>query len=276
MAGRVSAERARIRRRLRVHPAQSIVSGFTVVLLLGTGALMLPAASRSGEGTDFYDALFTATSAVCVTGLTVVDTATHWSGLGLVIILLLIQLGGLGIMIFASLVGLVLARKMSVRSRLNAATEANVIELSDIRGLVRRIVLISLLIEGVTFCFLFARFALGYGYSVGDAAWHALFHSVSSFNNAGFALYSDNLIGFASDPFICLPICAAIILGGLGFPVLLQLRREFRSTLRWTMNTRIVLAATPLLLVRGHGRTSRFWSGPTRARSAATTRRPGC
>ena len=263
MAGRVSAERARIRRRLRVHPAQSIVSGFTVVLLLGTGALMLPVSSRSGEGTNFYDALFTATSAVCVTGLTVVDTATHWSGLGLVVILLLIQLGGLGIMIFASLVGLVLARKMSVRSRLNAATEANVIELSDIRGLVRRIVLISLLIEGVTFCFLFARFALGYGYSVGDAAWHALFHSVSSFNNAGFALYSDNLIGFAADPFICLPICAAIILGGLGFPVLLQLRREFRNTLRWTMNTRIVLAATPLLLVLGTAYiTILEWSNP--------------
>ncbi|WP_457098990.1 TrkH family potassium uptake protein [Microbacterium sp. P5_E9] len=263
MAGRVSAERARIRRRLRVHPAQSIVSGFTVVLLLGTGALMLPAASRSGEGTNFYDALFTATSAVCVTGLTVVDTATHWSGLGLVVILLLIQLGGLGIMIFASLVGLVLARKMSVRSRLNAATEANVIELSDIRGLVRRIVLISLLIEAVTFCFLFARFLVGYGYSVGDAAWHALFHSVSSFNNAGFALYSDNLIGFAADPFICLPISAAVILGGLGFPVLLQLRREFRNTLRWTMNTRIVLAATPLLLVLGTAYiTILEWSNP--------------
>lgn len=246
-----------------MHPAQSIVSGFTVVLLLGTGALMLPAASRSGEGTNFYDALFTATSAVCVTGLTVVDTATHWSGLGLVVILLLIQLGGLGIMIFASLVGLVLARKMSVRSRLNAATEANVIELSDIRGLVRRIVLISLLIEAVTFCFLFARFLLGYGYSVGDAAWHALFHSVSSFNNAGFALYSDNLIGFAADPFICLPISAAVILGGLGFPVLLQLRREFRNTLRWTMNTRIVLAATPLLLVLGTAYiTILEWSNP--------------
>ncbi len=246
-----------------MHPAQSIVSGFTVVLLLGTGALMLPAASRSGEGTNFYDALFTATSAVCVTGLTVVDTATHWSGLGLVVILLLIQLGGLGIMIFASLVGLVLARKMSVRSRLNAATEANVIELSDIRGLVRRIVLISLLIEAVTFCFLFARFLVGYGYSVGDAAWHALFHSVSSFNNAGFALYSDNLIGFAADPFICLPISAAVILGGLGFPVLLQLRREFRNTLRWTMNTRIVLAATPLLLVLGTAYiTILEWSNP--------------
>ena len=101
---------------------------------------------------------FTATSAVCVTGLTVVDTATHWSPFGLVAIMVLIQLGGLGIMIFASLIGLVLARKMSVRSRLNAATEANVIELSDIRGLVRRIVLISLFIEGVTFGFLFARF----------------------------------------------------------------------------------------------------------------------
>jgi potassium uptake TrkH family protein len=234
-----------------LHPAQAVVLGFGIADLVGTGLLSLPISSRTGEWTGFIDALFTATSAVCVTGLTVLDTATHWSGFGLVVILVLIQLGGLGIMIFASLIGLAVARKLTVRSRLNTATEAKAVGFDDVRGLVRGILFISLAIVAVTFCFLAPRFALGYGYSAGDAAWYALFHSVSSFNNAGFALYTDNLIGFATDPWICLPMCAAIILGGLGFPVLMQLRRELRRPLHWSMNTRIVLWATVVLLVGG-------------------------
>jgi len=123
--------------------------------------------------------------------------------------------------------------------------------LDDVRGLVKRIVVISVVIELVTFVVLFLRFLLGYGYDLGGSAWHALFHAVSAFNNAGFALYSDSLMGFVSDPFICLPICAAIILGGLGFPVIMELRREFRRPLHWSMNTNIVLAVTAVLLVAG-------------------------
>lgn len=251
MSTRTAGAVARPRRSIRLHPAQAVVLGFALTDLIGTGLLSLPISSRTGEWTGFVDALFTATSAVCVTGLTVLDTATHWSGFGLIVILLLIQLGGLGIMIFASLVGLALARKLTVRSRLNTAAEAKAVGYDDVRGLVRGIVLISLVIEAVTFCFLAPRFALAYDYSPGDAAWHALFHAVSSFNNAGFALYSDNLIGFAADPWICLPLCGAIILGGLGFPVIMQLRKEFRRPLHWSMNTKIVLWATGLLLVAG-------------------------
>ena len=231
--------------------------------MLGTGLLMLPASSRSGEVTDFFDALFTATSAVCVTGLTVVDTATHWSAFGQVVIMLLIQIGGFGIMISAGMIGLLLARKMTVAGRLTAAAEANAIGYDDVRGLMRSIVLGSLVIEAVTFALLFPRFALGYGYGVGEAAWYSLFHSVSAFNNAGFALFSDNLIGFASDPFICLPLCGAIILGGLGFPVLRQLRKEFPHPLRWTMNTRLVLSVSIVLLLVGTLYiTALEWSNP--------------
>jgi Trk-type K+ transport system membrane component len=149
------------------------------------------------------------------------------------------------------LIGLVLARKMSVRSRLNTAAEAKVLGLDDVRGLVRRIVVTSLIIEAGVFALLLPRFVFGYDYNVAQAAWHALFHAVSSFNNAGFALYTDNLIPFVADPFICLPICAAIILGGLGFPVLMELRRQFRRPLHWSMNTKIVLWATIVLLVGG-------------------------
>lgn len=251
MTNLLAARRARLRRRLRLHPAQSIAVGFATAVLIGTGVLMLPISSSTGEVTDFYDALFTSTSAVCVTGLVVLDTATHWSVFGQVVIMLLIQLGGLGIMIFASLISLVVARRLSVRTRITAATEANALALGDVRGLVRGILLVSLLIEAITFCFLFLRFRYEYDPDPVQAAWHAVFHSVSSFNNAGFALYTDNLIPFAADPFICLPICAAVILGGLGFPVLFQLRRELRRPLHWTMNTRLVIAATLLLLVIG-------------------------
>jgi potassium uptake TrkH family protein len=227
------------------------VLGFAAAIAVGTGLLMLPIAKVGAGGATFIEALFTATSAVCVTGLIVVDTPVFWTEFGQVVILALIQLGGLGIMIFAALVGVVLARKMSVRSRLNTAAEAKSMGLDDVRGLVKRIVVISAIIEGLTFVALFLRFLLGYGYDLGGAAWHALFHSVSAFNNAGFALYSDSLMGFVSDPFICLPICAAIILGGLGFPVIMQLRREFRRPLHWSMNTNLVLSTTAVLLVAG-------------------------
>jgi potassium uptake TrkH family protein len=254
---------ARRRRAVRLHPAQVVVIGFAGAILAGTGLLALPVSSATGEWTDVYDALFTATSAVCVTGLTSVDTATHWSGFGLVVIMLLIQLGGLGIMILATLIGLVLARRVSVRSRLNAAAETSAVGFADVRTAVRGIVMISLVVEAAVFLFLFPRFVWGYGYDLGEAAWHGLFHAVSSFNNAGFALYSDNLIGFAADPWICLPICAAVILGGLGFPVILQLRREWRRPLHWSMNTRIVLWASVLLLVLGTVYiTALEWSNP--------------
>lgn len=227
------------------------MGGFAAVIAVGTALLMLPISRTGPGGASFVEALFTATSAVCVTGLTVVDTPVYWTGFGQAVILLLIQLGGLGIMIFASLIGLVLARKLSVRSRLYAATEAKAPGLEDVRGIVRGIVLISLTIEAAVFVLLFLRFSVHYGYSIGDAAWHGLFHSVSSFNNAGFALYSDNLMPFVADPFICLPIAGAVILGGLGFPVIMQLRKEFRRPLHWAMNTKIVLAATAVLLVAG-------------------------
>lgn len=246
-----SERRTLRRRRFALHPAQTVVVGFASAILLGTILLLLPMSTREGRSPSFVDALFTSTSAVCVTGLVVVDTPTYWSSFGQVVILLLIQLGGLGIMIFASLIGLLLARKLSVRSRLNTAAEAKSVGYDDVRGLVRGIVLISLLIEAATFLFLFPRFVFEYDYGVGEAAWHAVFHAISSFNNAGFALYSDSIIGFASDPFICLPMAAAVILGGLGFPVIMQLRKEFRHPLHWSMNTRIVLWGTVVLLVLG-------------------------
>lgn len=243
-------ERRRLRR-LSLHPAQAVVVGFGAAILAGTLLLMLPISKAGPGGASFVDALFTATSAVCVTGLTVVDTVSYWTPFGQVVIMLLIQTGGLGIMIFASLIGLVLARRLSVRSRLNTAAEAKATGFADVRGLVRGIVKITFAVELGVFLLLGLRFLFGYGYGLGEAAWHAGFLAVSSFNNAGFALYSDNLMGFVADPWVCLPIAAAIILGGLGFPVIMQLRKEFRRPLHWTMNTKLVLWGTIVLLVAG-------------------------
>jgi trk system potassium uptake protein TrkH len=118
---------------------------------------------------------------------------------------------------------------------------------------------VEVLLAGI----LAARFVTGYGYSPARALWHGVFHSVSAFNNAGFALYTDNLIGFAGDPWICLPIAAAVIIGGLGFPVLFELRRQYRRPIHWSMNTKLVLVGTAVLLVTGSiFLTAVEWSNP--------------
>ncbi|WP_241986229.1 potassium transporter TrkG [Cryobacterium sp. TMT2-17-1] len=237
--------------RARLHPAQVVVAGFAAAILIGTVLLMIPIATPGPGGTPLLIAAFTATSAVCVTGLTVVDTATFWTPFGQVIILALIQVGGFGIMTFASVIGLAVIRKMSLRSRMTAAAEVKSFGLEDVRGLVLGVVRISLIVESIVAVLLSLRFWIGYGEAPSRAIWLGVFHSVSSFNNAGFALFSDNLISYATDPFICLPIAAAVILGGLGFPVIMQLRKHFRNPLKWSMNTRIVLAGTITLLVAG-------------------------
>lgn len=236
--------------RRRIHPARAVVGGFAFASGVGTLLLMLPI-SAQGRAATPLEALFTSVSAVCVTGLTVVDTETFWSGFGQVVILALIQIGGLGIMLFASLIGVVLARKLSIRSRLTAASEARSIGVRDVRGLVKGIALITVVIELAVALVLFLVFVVRYGYAPLDAAWKAIFHAVSAFNNAGFALYSDNLVRYASDPIVLLPLAAATILGGLGFPVIMQLRKEFRHRLHWSMNTNIVLSATATLLLLG-------------------------
>ena len=236
---------------LRPHPAQAVLLGFAGAIAVGTGLLMLPISKSGPGGASFLEALFTATSSVCVTGLIVVDTPVYWTTFGHVVILAMIQIGGFGIMTFASVIGLAVIRRMSLRSRITAAAEVKSIGLDDVKGLILGVVQISLLVEGIVAVLLTAQFVLGYGEPPGRALWLGIFHSVSSFNNAGFALFSDSLISYAADPFICLPIAAAIILGGLGFPVIMQLRKHFRTPLKWSMNTRLVLWGTIILLVGG-------------------------
>ncbi|GAA5162133.1 potassium transporter TrkG [Pseudonocardia eucalypti] len=225
--------------------------GFLVLVLVGTVLLSMPFAVEDGQAPGLMTAVFTATSAVCVTGLVVVDTATYWSTAGELIILGLIQAGGLGIMTLASLLGLLVFRRFGLRMRLTAQTETKSIGLGEVRRLVGRVILVSLIFELVLWVMLALRLYVGYDRRVGAAAYEGLFHSVSAFNNAGFALYSDSLMGFVTDPWICLPIAVAVIVGGIGFPVVLELWRRFRTPRAWSLHTKITVLATAVLLAVG-------------------------
>ncbi|OZE02682.1 ATPase [Rhodococcus sp. 05-2255-3B1] len=235
-----------------------MATGFALAIALGAGVLMLPAATVPGSETGFLQALFTSTSAVSLTGLIVVDTPVYWSGFGQGVILGLIQIGGFGIMTIASLVGLVLADRIGLRGRLNAAAEVRTSGLGDVRSVVVGVFRTSLIIESVVAIALAARFVIGYDEPLGRALWLGTFHAVSAFNNAGFALFSDNMIGFATDPWICVPLLIAVVLGGIGFPVLFEIARRVRSRAlgrrtgrRWSLHTRMTLTVTGILLILG-------------------------
>ncbi len=235
--------------------AQLVVAGFVVLLAAGTGLLMLPVSSQGPGGTDLHTALFTATSAGCVTGLTIVDTGTYWSPFGQVVLLALMQLGGLGVMTFASLLGLLVAGRLGLRSRLLAQSETRTLDLGTVSSVVAGIVRVSLVIEAAVLVALFLRWWLGYGESTGRALWLATFHTVSAYNNAGFALWGDSLVGFAGDPWVLVPLMAAFVLGGLGYPVLLEVLRSLRApggrARLWSLHTRLTLVMTAALLVLG-------------------------
>lgn len=256
-----------VSRTVRVHPhlrpVQIILLGFLTVILVGTALLMTPAATAGTHSASFIESVFTATSAVCVTGLILVDTATYWSGFGEAVILALIQIGGFGVMTFATVVGLVVMGRFSLRSKLVAAAEAKSLGLADLRALVTGIVKISLLIEAVLAVILTLRFMLAYDKPMGEALWQGVFHSVSAFNNAGFSLFSDSMVRFVGDPVICLSMSGAIILGGLGFPVIIQLRRHLRTPRLWSMHTRLVVWGTVVLLTLGSVMITAFeWNNP--------------
>ncbi|BDZ41716.1 potassium transporter Trk [Paraoerskovia sediminicola] len=236
-----------------LHPAQVIVLGFFLTLAAGTAALMLPIA-RAGKGSaSFMEALFTAASAVCVTGLSIVDTRTFWTPFADVVILVLIQIGGLGVMTFATVLGIVVARRIGLRTRITAAAETKTHGIGGIRALTLRVIKTAMIIEGIIAVILWLWWWLFHGEHPLHALWLGIFHAVSAFNNAGFSLFSDSLVGYATDPMIVLPICAAVIIGGMGFPVLHELHRTYRRPVHWTMNTRLVLVVSAALLAIGTG-----------------------
>jgi len=199
---------------------------FAALCGVGTLLLMLPI-MRTGEGSASPAvALFTSVSATCVTGLAVVDTATYWSIPGQVAILLLIQIGGFGIQALGTLWILLLNRKLGTASRLAAQAETGVLTQGDVRQVLTALAVITVTVESVVALLLGARFWWGYDLPLGEAAWQGVFHSISAFNNAGFALASDSLMTYGQDPWILGPVSVAIVIGGLGFLVVLELFRR--------------------------------------------------
>jgi len=225
---------------------------YLVAIAIGTALLMLPASTTALRPPRLIDAAFTSVSALCITGLATVDTATFWSPFGQIVIMVLIQVGGFGIVTLGTLLALVATGRISLQGSLLASRELQQRSLADSLRLPGRIALVMLVAEALTAVALTLGFR-PYTDTWSEAAWLGLFHSVSSFNNAGFALFSDNLMGFVGDPAVILPICAAIIVGGIGFPVLFEVARRGRRTGRthWSAHTRLTVYGTIALLVVG-------------------------
>ncbi|TVL88619.1 TrkH family potassium uptake protein [Streptomyces sp. SAJ15] len=238
------------------HPARTVVFAFGVVVLVGTALLSLPLASEGGSGAGFVTSLFTSTSAVCVTGLAVVDTGSYWSGFGEGVILGLVQLGGFGIMTMASLLALLVSGRLRLRMQLTAQAETKSLGIGNVRRVLLGVAGTTVVVELILATALALRFRFGYDRAPWDAAYQGLFHSVSAFNNAGFGLHVDNLSQYRQDPWVTLPIAAAVILGGIGFPVLLELlrhrgRRRLTGRRHWSLHTRLTLITTVVLLTAG-------------------------
>ncbi|GLU47734.1 TrkH family potassium uptake protein [Nocardiopsis ansamitocini] len=244
-------------------PGRVFVMLFGTVALIGTGLLLLPIAHGEENGATVVQALFTAVSALCVAGLAVVDIGAHWSVFGELVILTLIQIGGLGIMTLASVLGLVVIRRFGLRMQLSVQTESRTLNVGDARGIVVRILKVSLACEAVTAAILVPQMWLGHDMALDTALYSGTFHAVSAFNNAGLSLYGDSLTRFAGDPLILVPTAVASVLGGLGFPVLLELRRHLTSPQRWSLHAKMTVCASALLFGGGMiAVTALEWSNP--------------
>lgn len=231
-------------------PGQILALGFFGIILLGTLLLVLPPAAAAGSSVGFVNAFFTATSAVCVTGLTVVNTGVAYSLFGQIVILLLIQVGGLGFMTIASLIFLAIGRRISLRERLIIQESFNSDSLQGLVRLVRNAIIVTFVIEGAAALVLAARFIPEFGW--GRGIFSALFIAVSGFCNAGFDPfgYANSIEPYIGDPVVNLTIMALIFLGGLGFSVILDILHN-RRLHKLTLHSRIVLLMSGILLVTG-------------------------
>jgi len=225
---------------------------FLATILLGTLLLMLPGATASGQGAPWLTALFTATSAVCVTGLVVVDTGTYWSPLGQGLVMALFQLGGFGMMTSATLMALLMGGHMKLRTRLLLQSETHAVSLGDVRSVARMVLVVTVAVEVLVAVWLAVRFSQTMGLGWAEALWQGAFHSVSAYNNAGFSTWPDNVMRHATDGWVLGPLMLAIVVGGLGFPVITELwaNRGKRHT-RWSIHTTLTVWGSVALVVLG-------------------------
>lgn len=233
---------------LEMNPPRILALGFMITILLGALLLNLPRASVSGESIGFIDALFTSASAVCVTGLVVVNTAEHWTVFGQAVILMLIQIGGLGIMTMATIFALVSGKKISLRERLVIKEQLNQESLSGLVKLVKYVIAMTLFIEFMGAAVLSYVFVPEFGLKQG--LWNSLFHSVSAFCNAGFDITGNSFMDYNDSTVAIVAICLLVVAGGLGFSVIIDLLRH-RSWERFSLHTRLVIIISFLLVVVG-------------------------
>jgi len=236
------------RRLTHASPARLAIAAFLAVVGLVTVALWLPISTTSGHAPPFIDALFTATSAVCVTGLTSVDTANYWSEFGHGAILVGIQIGGLGIMTLGSIMTLMTFRRLGFRTRLLAASETGSTSLGEVGLLVRAVAVISAAAESVIAVVLISRFVTT-GEPWPRAVWHGVFYAVSTFNNAGFAPTDHGLEPYLADWGVLVPVGLGVFIGSLGFPVILDITRHLRHPRRWNLHTKLTVSVSLVLVV---------------------------
>lgn len=239
-----------MKRKTKISPAQIIVVGFLAIVLIGALLLCLPFASR-GEPVHFVDALFTATSATCVTGLVSLTTATQWTLFGQIVILILIQIGGLGFMTFISLSTVIAKKNVSLHQRKLLMQSAGTIELNGIIKHMRRIIFGTFAIEAVGALILSIRFwTSGYGFIKG--LWFGAFHSISAFCNAGFDILGESsLIDYQGDYIVLLTVSLLIIIGGIGFLVWDDFTEHKFKLKRYKLHSKIALSTTLILLIAG-------------------------
>ena len=233
------------------NPIRLVPSLFLLAIAIGTVLLSLPIATADGRGAPVLTALFTATSAVSVTGLVTVDTGSYWSPFGQVAILLMFQIGGLGIMTAATLFGLIAGRGFGLNERMATQVERGRLETGDALSVLKLVFAITIAVEAVVAAILALRMMTSYSMSAGEALWHGVFHSVSAFNNAGFSTHADSVMGYQSDPVILVPIMLAVILTALGFPVMQDLRDKRLAWKRWSLHSKVTVYGTAALLALG-------------------------
>lgn len=256
-------------------PARWIAGSFAAAILVGTALLALPAAHAPGVRVSLLDALFTATSAVCVTGLVVLDTGTGFSAFGQVIILLLIQVGGLGILSAGALVALAAGRRIGFRGRQQLQSQLSALDVGGIVRLLRAIAVVVVSFEVAGALLLWWPFAAREG--VGRGAYLAVFHAISAFNNAGFSPYADSLMGYVGDPLVNLVVMALLVVGGLGFTVITDLaaRQRLGRRARLSLHARVVLVTTAVLVVGGWSVVLMLeWGNPATLGALSPAQRP--
>lgn len=238
----------------RLSRVQTIAIGFLLIIMVGTVLLMLPIASRDGSSTGFLNAFFTATSSTCVTGLVVVDTYTNWSLFGQAVILLLIQIGGLGFITISVFFAIFLKRRIGLKERNLIQESMNTLQIGGTVRLVRKIVRYALIFEGIGALLLMIRFIPQFG--IAEGIWYGIFHSISAFCNAGFDLMGkmepySSLMLYADDVLVNLVIMALIVLGGIGFIVWDDISIHKWKIKEYMLHTKIVLAMSLVLILLG-------------------------